>query len=231
MRRLRALMSLCALAACLLASPACFRPDPERFEAEIEAWETADLESPPPANAIVFVGSSSIGYWDTVALDLAPLTIIQRSFGGSWMRDAVHYADRIVTAYDPRAVVLYEGDNDIGFGRLYPRNLLRDYQAFVDRVHAELPEARIYFLAIKPSIARWNQWPRMKEANSLIEAATENDDRLFFIDVATPLLGPNGGPPPESLFIEDRLHLNPDGYAIWTDIVRPVLYEHELLYE
>ena len=231
MGRLRSLLTLCALAVQLLTLTACFRPDPERFDAEIRAWEEQDRESPPPRGAIVFVGSSSIQIWDSLALDMAPLTVIRRGLGGSWMRDAVHYAGRIVTAYEPRAVVLYEGDDDIGVGHLYPRNLLTDYHAFVDRVHADLPAARIYFLAIKPSIARWIRWDSMAEANALIKAATEKDERLFFIDVATPLLGPRGGPPPESLFIEDKLHLTPEGYAIWTDIVRPFLYEHELTYE
>jgi lysophospholipase L1-like esterase len=207
------------------------RPDPARWEATIQAWESEDGSAPPPTGAIVFTGSSSIRLWNTVHEDMSPLTIIDRGFGGSWMQDAAYYAERIVNAYEPRAVVLYEGDNDVGQARLSPDALLADFREFVRRVHADMPEARIYFLSIKPSVLRWDNWDLMKEANTRIREETESDDRLIFIDVATPMLGPDGGPPSEDLFIADMLHMTPRGYAIWTDAVRPVLVEREGRYE
>ena len=91
--------------------------DPTRFEQQIQAFETTDQQAFPPQNAIVCTGSSSMRGWhDTIADDLAPLTVIPRGFGGSNMNDALHYADRIALAYKPRAIVVYEGDNDIAQG-------------------------------------------------------------------------------------------------------------------
>lgn len=205
-------------------------PDPARWEQTIQTWEAEDRAQPPPDGAIVFIGSSSIRFWRTVHEDMKPLTVIHRGFGGSWMRDAVHYADRIVTNYKPRAVVLYEGDNDVGGGSLSPEDLLSGFNAFVSKVHADLPDTRIYFLAIKPSVLRWDNWNAMNRANMLVKAATESSDLLTYVDVATPMLGPDG-PPPRDLFVGDMLHMKPRGYEIWTGVVRPLLMEREGRYE
>jgi lysophospholipase L1-like esterase len=207
------------------------RPNPERFENTITAWEAEDRAAPPPEDAIVFVGSSSIRFWESVHEDMAPLTIIHRGFGGSWMQDATHYADRIVTNYKPRAVVVYEGDNDVGAASMPPEQYLTDLRAFVSRVHDALPTTRIYILAIKPSVSRWANWELMDEANHRTIAEVEGDDRLFYVDVATPMLGPNQGRPPEDMFVADMLHMNEKGYEIWTDVVRPFLMEREARFE
>jgi lysophospholipase L1-like esterase len=201
-------------------------PDPGRWEQTIQAWEAEDRTTPPPEGAIVFVGSSSIRLWTTVREDMSPLTVIHRGFGGSWMHDAVHYADRIVTSYNPRAVVLYEGDNDVGGGSVSPEDLLAGFKAFVARVHATRPQARVYFLAIKPSLLRWDNWAAMNRANMLVKAETETSDLLTYVDVATPMLGADGKPP-RDLFVQDLLHMTPKGYAIWTSVVRPVLMDRE----
>jgi lysophospholipase L1-like esterase len=206
------------------------RPDPGRWESAVAAFEAGDRESPPPANAIVFIGSSSIRFWNSVHEDMAPLTVIHRGFGGSWMSDAVHYADRLVNRYEPRAVVLYEGDNDISED-LAPEALLEDFRAFVARVHADLPRARVYFISIKPSLLRWDPWGAMQAANALIRAETEIDPRLRYLDVATPMLGADGSAPAESLFVADRLHMTPAGYEIWTAAIRPLLLAEEGDYE
>ena len=205
--------------------------DVSRWEDVVTAWEAEDRAAPPPEGAVVFIGSSSIVRWDTIDADMAPLTLINRGFGGSFMQDALHYVDRIVTNYKPRAVVLYEGDNDLGRAQVSPGELLEKFKSFVDSVHAVLPETRIYFIAIKPSVSRWNNWALMNDANQLVIAEIETDDRLTYIDVATPMLGPNQGRPPEDLFVRDMLHMTPKGYAIWTDVVRSILVEREAPYE
>jgi len=88
-----------------------------KYEKEIQDFESADRKQFPPPGAIVCIGSSSMKGWhSTIVNDLAPLTIIPRGFGGSSMNDALHYVDRIVIPYKPRAVAVYEGDNDIADG-------------------------------------------------------------------------------------------------------------------
>ncbi len=87
-----------------------------KWENDIAAFEAADRIDPPPKDAIVFVGSSSIRLWKTLSDDFSGLPVINRGFGGSCMHDTLRYADRIVIPYRPRHVVVYAGDNDIAFG-------------------------------------------------------------------------------------------------------------------
>lgn len=205
-------------------------PRPERWEETIAAFEAEDAKQMPPQGAIVGIGSSSMRGWHkSIKADLAPLTVIPRGFGGSCMNDALHYVDRMVIKYRPRAVVLYEGDNDIA-GGWTKEQILEAFRAFTARIHAELPETRIYFISIKPSISRWDKWPAMKEANALLAAECARDPRLTYIDVATPMLGADGTPKPE-IFLSDNLHMKPEGYAIWTAAVKPVLEAKELKFE
>lgn len=197
--------------------------DPEFFAGEIAAFEAADRERPPPERPIVFVGSSSIRLWDTLEEDMAPLPVLNRGFGGSQLAHAIHFADRAVIRYRPRAVVLYAGDNDLD-ERTGKRaaDVVRDFRTFAGLVHAAVPDARIYYLAIKPSRMRWARWPEMAQANAEIAALCADDPRLGFLDVATPMLA-TGEPPARELFIFDGLHLSAEGYALWTRVVKPRL--------
>lgn len=204
--------------------------DPARFAKAIEDFEAADRQQPPPAGGIVCIGSSSLKGWHAdIRKDLAPLTIIPRGFGGSTMNDALHYADRIVLPYRPRAIVLYEGDNDIA-QRIPPEKIAATFQAFVDRIHRHLPDTRIYVLSIKPSISRWKHWPMTLQANRLLADACARDKRLFYVDVATPMLDADGRPRGE-LLKADNLHMTRAGYEVWRDVLRPILLKAELPFE
>jgi len=205
-------------------------PDPQRFEEAIQAFEAQDKTAPPPEGAIVCIGSSSMRGWHgTIQMDLAPLTIIPRGFGGSTIHDALYYAERIVIAYKPRAVVLYEGDNDIALG-ISPEQVLETFFALAAKIHNALSQTRIYVLSIKPSIARWNFWPQMQEANQLLKAACEENGLLTYIDVASPMLNEHKEPK-EEIFVQDMLHMNEKGYILWKATVRSVLLKSELQHE
>lgn len=196
---------------------------PARFEAEILAFEAADKQSPPPAGAVEFIGSSSIRLWSTLAKDFPELTVINRGFGGSQIADSVAYADRIVIPYKPKMIVFYAGNNDIAAGKA-PAQVAQDYRAFVEKVHAALPATRIVYISQNPSVSRWKQEERLQELNRLIETFVHEQDgqlgKLSFIESHSKLLSPEGMPRPEILRT-DGLHLNPMGYALWTSIVKP----------
>ncbi|MBW3600931.1 MAG: hypothetical protein KY475_27155 [Planctomycetes bacterium] len=191
-----------------------------RWEDAIRRFEEQDAERPPEPGGVVFVGSSSIRMWD-LASSFPELDAVNRGFGGSQIADAIRFAHRIITPYRPRLVVLYAGDNDIASGKT-PEQVVADYRRFVETVHAKTPEARIAFLAIKPSLRRWELYDKMREANERIAKIAESDERLEFVDIATPMLGANGRPRPE-LFLDDGLHLNEKGYEVWKDRLSPVL--------
>lgn len=191
-----------------------------RWEKAIRAFEAADKASPPPPGQILFLGSSSIRRWDTAKSFPAHRTI-NRGFGGSQVSDSLEFVDRIVIPYRPRTIVFYAGDNDIKAGES-PETIFANYKQLVAAVHAKLPETRFAYIAIKPSLARWNLWPTMKRANELIRALGKKDPRLSFVDIAPPMLGPDGKPR-KDLFAKDGLHLSDKGNALWTSLVLPHL--------
>jgi len=196
--------------------------DPAFFETEIAAFEAEDRRSPPAPGGILFVGSSSIRLWDTLAEDFAPLPTIRRGFGGAHMEHVVHNARRIVTPYAPRAVVVFCGGNDIGSGKDAAR-VEADYRAFLDIVHADVPDADVWFFSMKPSKLRWEQWGEMEKVNAALREIAAEDPRRHVINVSDVLLGADGKP--RDVYIFDGLHLNARGYAAWTSVVRPVLME------
>lgn len=205
-------------------------PDPTRFEKAIREFEAQDAGQFPPPDAILCTGSSTMRMWHAdIRRDLAPLTVIPRGFGGSTMFDLLHYCDRIVTPYGPRAVVIYEGDNDVAKG-VGPEEIRDTFRALVNKVHKTLPKTRIYMLAIKPSYSRREMWSTMKAANRLLAEECARDDRLHFIDITRPLLDAQENARRE-LFREDDLHLNRTGYERLRDTVRPVLMKYEMQYE
>jgi lysophospholipase L1-like esterase len=198
--------------------------DPAVWLPVIEAFEAGDRENPPPKQAVVFTGSSSIRFWRDLEQQMAPIPVIRRGYGGARMSDVVHYVDRMVIAYDPSAVVLFAGSNDLA-GRSSdgtPEELLAGYVRFVEAVHASLPETPIYYLSITPTRMHWKRWPLVRETNELIEAHTFTDERLHFVDTTDLFLADDGKPDPK-LFRFDRLHPNRRGYEAWASVIKPVL--------
>jgi len=191
----------------------------DRSEAEIRRFEESDRATPPAPGGILFVGSSSIRMWKSLESDYAGLPVLNRGFGGSTFPEAIHYLSRIVLPYRPRTIVVYEGDNDLTFG-WGPRQVADDYRTFVRRVRDSLPNAKIVFIAIKPSPSRWKLVDEQREANRLVRQIVARDTLQSYVDVFTPMLGANGRPQPE-LFIADSLHMTPAGYAIWRRQVAP----------
>lgn len=205
--------------------PEAKQPDASKappFDAEIRAFEAADAKSMPAPGGVLFVGSSSIKNWKNTADDFPGLPVINRGFGGSQIRHSTMYADRIVIPYKPKTVVFYAGDNDIAAGRK-PEQVLGDFKAFVEKVQATLPDTRIHFISIKPSIKRWKLVDQMREANKLVKAyADASGGKVGYIDVFTSMLGSDGQPRRELLGPDD-LHMTRAGYELWRDIISPVL--------
>jgi lysophospholipase L1-like esterase len=211
----------------LLAQPATGRKQPPeaRWEKDIRAFETADKTNPPPQDAILFVGSSSIRLWTNLAQAFPGHKVFRRGFGGSELSDSAAFMDRIVTPYKPKLVLLYAGDNDIASGKS-PEQVLGDFKTFAGRIHTALPDTRIAYIAIKPCPAREKYLDRVKATNRLIRGYSASDNRLLFVDVFTPMLTKEGRPRAD-LCIKDGLHPNAQCYELWATILRPVLDKYD----
>lgn len=192
----------------------------ERWERAIAAMEARDKKHPPPKGEILLCGSSSARGWD-VAKWFPDLEVTNRGFGGSQIHESTHFADRIILPHQPRIILLYAGDNDVASGKS-PETVCESFKRFVQTIHAALPQCRIMFIAIKPSIKRWHLVGKMRAANALIKAVTETDERLAYVDIDAPMIGPDAKPRKE-LFAKDGLHLSPKGYELWTQLVLPHL--------
>jgi lysophospholipase L1-like esterase len=190
---------------------------PERWEKDIAAFEKQDAAMPPIKGGIVFVGSSSIRMWRTLAEDFPKHNVLNRGFGGSQVSDSVHFADRVVTPYEPRMVVMYAGGNDLN-AKKTPERVFADFRAFVDKVRAKLPDVEIAYISIAGNPARWKQVEEVKAANKMIADYCAKAPKLKYIDVFTHMLGTDGLPKPD-IFLPDRLHMNAEGYKIWKEIV------------
>ena len=201
--------------------------NPERFKnnfrgdkTSIELFQLWDKKNSVPKNSIVFVGSSSIRKWKT-AVYFPDLPIINRGFGGSHISDVNHYIDETVLKYAPKLIAFYAGDNDINYGKT-AEIVLRDYIDFVKNIHSRLPETKIIYISIKPSLRRWSLWPEMKKTNKLIYNYSAKNILLHYVDLASPMIGSNGLPK-DVLFVRDSLHLSIEGYDLWSKILGPII--------
>jgi lysophospholipase L1-like esterase len=188
---------------------------------DIAAFKAEDRAHPVAPGAVLFVGSSSIRFWKSLAQDFPTTRVINRGFGGSDLDDSTYFADSIVIPYKPRAIVVYAGDNDL-MGGDSPAQVRDDFVAFVTKVRHSLPAVPIAFIAIKPSVARVKLLPQIHQADELIAAWAKSQRDVIYLDVYTPMLDAHGQPRPE-LFIDDGLHMNRQGYDIWVARVAPWL--------
>lgn len=192
-----------------------------RWEKEIAAIEAKDPVSAETKGGIVFVGSSSIKKWTSLAQDFPRHRVLNHGFGGSQMADSVFFAERIILPYEPRFIVVYAGGNDLNAGKK-PEQVFADFRAFVEKVRAKLPQTGIAYISIAPNPKRWAQVEQVKAANALIAGYIKDQPGLKFIDVYPRMLGPDGLPLP-NIFVADRLHMNAAGYKLWTEIVGTAL--------
>ena len=191
------------------------------FAGEIAQFETADRAHASTPGGILFVGSSSFRLWPDIEKDFPGVSVLNRGFGGSTFPDVIYYAPRVVLPARPRLIALYVGDNDLAAGRT-PEQVAGDYATFAAWVRRTLPSTRIVYVSIKPSPSRWSLVDSMKRTNALIASQIARDSLATYVDVFTPMIGPNGRPMP-SLFVGDSLHMTPAGYAIWRSKLAPVV--------
>ena len=219
--------SICLLVAIVLAVFASLslaqtnQHDFGKWEKEIAAYEQSSQTNPPPKHGILFIGSSTIRLWRSLAQDYPGFPVINRGFGGSEIVDSTHFAPRIVFPYEPKAIFFRAGGNDIAAGKS-PEAVFEDFKDFETAVHARLPDTDIYFISWAATLARWQNRDKEKRLNDLVKDLASHAPHVKYIETADVALGADGKPRAE-LFIADKLHLNADGYKLLAERVRPYL--------
>ena len=190
------------------------------FEKEIVAYEKQDSLAMPAKGQILFIGSSSFRLWKTFTRDMQDLPpSINRGFGGSTLADALYYFDRMVVKYQPKWVIMYEGDNDLAKGKT-PQVIAAEYDEFKARLAKQVPGAKLVFVAARPSLARTALLEKQRELNGLIKAKGD-----YFIDMHSPFFLADGSLMTD-IFVADRLHLNEKGYVIFANQIRAFVLKY-----
>ena len=188
-------------------------------------------KAPPAPGGIICLGSSHMQFWKSVKTDLAPLTVHNYGIGGSRMNQAAdHFVENLAIPFKPRAVILYEGSNDINAGAK-PEEVLANFRRLYGKLHAALPQARLYVLSVVPSPGkRFLKIAELRETNKLLAKECATQPWMKFIDITEPLIGADGQPK-EELFKPGDIHMLPAGYAVWKSVIAPVIVPAEKSFE
>jgi lysophospholipase L1-like esterase len=194
----------------------------QKYQDDINTILKWDKMYAPPANPILFTGSSSIRKWDDLERTFSSYVVMNRGVGGAVTNDIIYYADQIIFPYHPRQIVLYVGENDLVEKGVTADTVFNRFQKLYTTIRSKLPNTPIVYISIKPSPSRVQFLPVAKQANSMIRNYIAKQSRITFVDVFQLMLDKNGKPRKE-LFVEDMLHMNSQGYAIWQKAVKPHL--------
>jgi lysophospholipase L1-like esterase len=189
-----------------------------RYYSQIVYFMSDDSLHPDRQTDIVFSGSSSIRKWETLNKDMNGLKVLNRGFGGSTVPEAIYYADVLFFKHHPKKIVFYSGDNDIAWQRWSVHQVLNSYKYFCKVIHSHLPKTKIYIVSLKPSPARGKYWKKMKILNDSLQVYAKNQKLCDYIDAANCFLDDKGNIKKE-FFAQDGVHLNKDGYKVWTKII------------
>jgi len=193
------------------------------FADDIQKFRKADSIQMPQQDAILFVGSSSFTKWTDVQRYFPSYTIINRGFGGSRLLDVIMYADDVIFPYHPKQIVIYCGENDLAYvDTVSAITVANRFAVLFDMIRSVWDSIPIAFISVKPSPSREKLMPKMIETNKLIKNFLATKQQTAFIDVYSKMLTADGKLRPE-LYIEDKLHMNAEGYAIWQKAIEPYL--------
>ena len=191
------------------------------FVDEINDFRKLDKEYFPEKGRILFTGSSSIRFWNSLEKDMKPLKVLNRGFGGAHISHVIHHFDDIVRPYSPKAIVFFCGTNDLTALKT-PEETLNDFKKFLNLVKNEFGTIKVYMIGIKPSVDRLYLDEEERVFNNSVSFLAKEDPYLEYINVWDLMLNEDGTRMPD-LYVEDGLHMNPKGYEIWTQLVRESL--------
>lgn len=199
--------------------------NPKLFRIFIKKYLKQDKINFPKPDLILFTGSSIIKFWKTMENDLSPFYVLNRGVAGTKINEIAYWVEELVVQYKPKAVLLYAGSNDIqGKKPKTPEHVFNGFISFSNKIHQNLPNTKLFYISILPSPAktRWKHWSNIQKANLLIKEYCNTNKLFKYIEISADFLDSNGLPN-KTLFKKDMIHLNENGYKVWTSILRPEL--------
>lgn len=190
---------------------------------EIRAFRVQDSLQFPAANQILFIGSSSFTRWTDVQQYFPGYKILNRAFGGSSLLDVIRYRYEVIYAYQPKQIVMYCGENDFASSDTVTVTMLvQRFKTLFQLIRAKYPDVPFVYVSMKPSPSRRNLFAKYIEANRQIRQYLSAHKQTRFVDVYNAMVQANGEPN-GSIFSDDSLHMNSQGYRIWQKKLQPVL--------
>lgn len=199
-----------------------FSQENHRFLNDVQTIKNFDRIYKPIDNPIVFVGSSSIRLWNDAEQIFARYNVLNRGVGGTVVNDIIHFADKLIFDYQPRQVVIYVGENDLGDGTTPADTIFARTKKLFNIIQAKLPEVPIAYVSIKPSPGRDYAKYILTKTNELIRVYISSQENIEYVDVFNPMINKDGSYRTE-LFVSDKIHMTPEGYKIWAKVLKPYL--------
>jgi len=196
-----------------------------KWEPEIAVLDSLNQVEPTDTGTILVTGSSSVRLWDSIHTDLLPYRVIQRGYGGAKLTDFNYFAERIIKPEPFKAIVVFVANDIAGEETdLMPKEVLRQFKELVGQIRKRNPGTPVCWIEITPTPKRWLVSPEIREANSRIKAYCDRQDDLHFISTFDHYITPEGVPD-STLFRDDMLHLNREGYLLWAELIKTALEE------
>ena len=202
-----------------------------QFEEEVSILERLDIEEKAAEKDILFIGSSSIRLWDNINEDMYPYSSVKRGYGGAHFYDLIHFSERLVKNHTPKAILIFVANDITGsngltnlVGDLSPNEVKRLFKLnykLIRSIHKFIP---IFLIETTPTLKRWKVWSEILKSNKKLESFCKKEPNLYYIGTRDKFIGVDGLPI-KSLFLNDELHLNTDGYKLWSDIIKTKLIE------
>jgi lysophospholipase L1-like esterase len=169
--------------------------------------------------AIWFVGSSTVSRWTSLQEDMRPWSTRNRGIGGATLKELNQRFLNEEHPQRPRAIVFYAGENDLAFG-VPVEKAVESFGTFMDSKSKKLGTTPVFFMSVKPSPVRWETSADQEAYNAGIRAIAQRRGDLHYIDTRDSFIT-NGKPGP--FYDSDGLHLNSDGYQIFSRAVQQAL--------
>ena len=202
-----------------------------QFEEEVSILERLDVEEKAGEKDILFIGSSSIRLWDNINEDMYPYSSVKRGYGGAHFYDLIHFSERLVKNHTPKAILIFVANDITGsngltnfVSDLSPKEVKRLFKLnykLIRGIHKHIP---IFLIETTPTQKRWKVWSEILKSNKKLESFCKKEPNLYYIGTRDKFIGVDGLPI-KSLFLNDELHLNTDGYKLWSNIIKTKLIE------